>query len=63
MDTCPFCESSNTTGVSAPLPSLSGKYDIEQLCACVDCKKEFVTGYVFAKNIPVKESSRYSEAG
>lgn len=57
---CPYCGSKKTQGVDHPVVALSGNHAIEQLSACTDCHKEFVTLYVFSKNVPVSESSRYS---
>lgn len=63
MNTCPYCKSERTQGVSEPKTVLGEtSWDLEQLTACVNCKKEFITTYTFSGNFPLVLSTVF-EAG
>lgn len=59
MNTCPYCKSNKTVGVGAPKVSLTDKWHIEQLCACIDCEREFIMIFNWVENLSIEKSSIY----
>lgn len=59
QDTCPYCGSHKSQGVSGIVMSNTSDYDAEQLSACLDCGAEYVTVFKAQYNLKLEKSTSF----